>query len=139
VTDKNTEQTVRIFYGRSDIRGLGPDARLYPCGEKPLPPFNTVPLKSWDLFKDHPQIKGLIADGSIRVLDEIAASPAPAVEQKSADEGKPARRAKTKPEAAKPPAASPAPAVEQKQPEVEPPAPPPGSETEAALKSLGIQ
>lgn len=128
---KNPEQTVRIFYGRSDIRGLGPDVRLHPCGEKPLRPYNEIPLATWKAFENHPQIKGLIADGSIKVLSDTTAKPA-----EQADEGKGKRARKTEPPAAPPAASQAAPAKDAEK--TEPPAPPADSEAAQALKSLGL-
>lgn len=121
-------KTIRVRYNRADIRGLGPDCRLLP------EQVNDVPLEVWRKFESHPQILGLIDDGSIELLDDpdalegdepaqTAQEPATATEPK----GK-APRTPRKPK----PAQEPAPAPTQ------PTAPAPTGEGAAVLAGITL-
>lgn len=115
-----SEQTIRIKYNRANILGLGPGVHLYPVSDER--PHNDVPLATWKAFENHPQIKGLLADESIQVLDEVAASE---------PEGEKKTRARA-PKAAKGNEAAPKAASEPAAPTTEP------GEAEQALAALGL-
>lgn len=136
MSEKNTEPMIKVKYLRSDIRGLGPDVRLYPCdpdakeNTEKVRAYNLIPASALRAFEKHPQIRGLVADGSIVVLGEEKSEPAPSAapaERKTRKKSEPAPAAKL-PE----PTPAPAAAID------EPPALFEGSEAANALKNLGL-
>lgn len=126
--EKKPEALIKIKYTRSDIRGLGPDVRLHPCDRDATEntattrAYNEISLALWRKFEKHPQIAGLVADGSIVVLAPEKAEATVEKVPESVPERKPR---------AKKPDATPAP-IEK------PPALPEDSEAAQALKNLGL-
>lgn len=127
MSEKNADPMIKVKYTRSDIRGLGPDVRLYPCdpdakvNTEKIRAYNLIPASVLKAFEKHPQIRGLVADGSITVLGEETDEPAQAA---APTERKTRKKSDT-----------PAPAAPTDE---QPPALPEGSEAANALKNLGL-
>jgi hypothetical protein len=122
MSEKNAEPMLKVKYTRSDIRGLGPDVRLYPCdpdakvNTEKIRAYNLIPASALRAFEKHPQIRGLVADGSIVVLGEEKSEPAPVAERRTRKKSEPASATASD----------------------EPPALPEGREAANVLKSLGL-